>query len=509
MAEHYQTADAATESFVSWKEFLSSAHAPSIVLVCLAVWLHAADGLIVATMMPSIVAEIGGAGLVGWSYSLYEIASVVAGAAGALLTMRFGLRLTMSLAAALFGLGCLLSAAAPAMPVLLAGRVFQGLGGGGLVAMSFVAVGVIFPRRYAARAMAAVSTFWGVSAFLGPLIGGVFVEYSTWRWGFGFFAFQAAGLAAWIAVRPDHAAPQNRVAAGFPFQRLGLLCLAVLFVSYGGVEIAPVQTTICVGLGVICLLVFLRLDNRAGSDRLLPSLPFNIATPVGSALAMILSLSIATIAIAAFGPLLITAIHGASALTTGYVIACSSVGWSVASVLVSGSPERLDRLMIAIGMALVAAGVAGFVFAVPNGPVWWIAACAMVEGVGFGMAWTFILRRTTALADPSEVQRVSGAIPTVQRLGYALGAAYIGIVANASGFASMQTPSEAAEAARWIFLACVPFAVLGLVAMITLVRESAPQAAAPATPVRPVSKPIRPRDPSAPARSAARAHPVP
>ena len=147
------------DTFVSWREFLTSRYATSLALVCLAVWLHAADSLIVATMLPAIVSDIGGAGLVGWSVSLYEIASVVAGAASALLTMRYGLRRPMSLAAALFGVGCLLSAVSPTMPMLLAGRCLQGLGGGGLVSMSFVAVGVIFPRRYIARALAAVSTF--------------------------------------------------------------------------------------------------------------------------------------------------------------------------------------------------------------------------------------------------------------------------------------------------------------------------------------------------------------
>ena len=86
------------------------------------------------------------------------------------------------------------------------------------------------------------------------------------------------------------------------------------------------------------------------------------------------------------------------------------------------------------------------------------------------MAWTFILRRTTALAEASEVQRISGAIPTVQRLGYALGAAYIGIVANASGFLTMETSTAAANVAHWIFIACLPFAALGLVAMIALAR---------------------------------------
>jgi hypothetical protein len=87
------------------------------------------------------------------------------------------------------------------------------------------------------------------------------------------------------------------------------------------------------------------------------------------------------------------------------------------------------------------------------------------------MAWTFILRRTMAVADAGEVQRVSGAIPTIQRLGYALGAAYVGIVANASGLLSMETAADAAKIARWVFVSCVPFAAIGLIAMSVLVRD--------------------------------------
>ncbi|KAA0909601.1 MFS transporter [Aquicoccus porphyridii] len=445
MADTNPNPDFRKDAFVSWREFLGSAYMPALALVCLSVWLHAADSLVVATMLPSIVAEIGGAGLVGWSVSLYEIASVVAGAASALLTMRYGLRGPMCLAALVFGLGCFLSAFAPTMLLLLAGRVFQGLGGGGLVAMGFVAVGVIFPRRYTARAMAAVSTFWGVSAFLGPLIGGFFVEFATWRWGFAFFGGQAIALALWIALRPDHAPSDARARIVFPWRRLALLCLAVLLVSYGGVEIEPVQTTLCVLSGVACLVLFLRQDHHALDDRLLPLRPFDFTKPTGSALLMILSLSIATIAITAFGPLLVVAIHNASALTAGYIVACSSIGWTVMAVLVSGSPERLDRLMIAIGMALVAASIAGFLYAVPNGPVWLIAVFAALEGGGFGMAWTFILRRTTALSAPQEVQRISGAIPTIQRLGYALGAAYSGIIANACQRQSKSEPKGSAK----------------------------------------------------------------
>ena len=472
MADTGTEAGKDTETFVSWREFLGSPYAASLALVCLAVWLHAADSLIVATMLPSIVAEIGGAALVGWSVSLYEIGSIVAGAASALLTMRFGLRAPMSMAAILFGFGCILSAVSPTMPLLLTGRALQGLGGGGLVAMGFVAVGLIFPRRYIARAMAAVSTLWGVSAFAGPLVGGFFVEYATWRWGFAFFACQAFALALWIVLRSDAGVTRSTAdATEFPVKRLSLLCLAVVLVAFGGVEVSILRTVPSVAAGLVCLIAFLWLDERAGDTRLLPRRPFDPWRPAGAALLMILSMSMATIAVTAFGPLLVTAIHGVSALTAGYIVACSSIGWTVMAVLVSGLPERFDRLMIALGMTVVTLSILGFLHAVPNGPVWLIAVFAAMEGGGFGMAWTFILRRTIALADADEVQRISGAIPTIQRLGYALGAAYVGIVANASGLLSIETAADAAKVARWVFVSCVPFAAIGLIAMSVLVRD--------------------------------------
>ena len=463
--------DTQESSYVSWTEFLRSGYLSSLLLVCLAVLLHAADSLIVATMLPSIVADVQGASLVGLTVSLYEIGSIIAGAASAVLTMKFGLSRPMSLAAALFGLGCLVSAASPSMPVFLVGRSLQGLGGGGLVTMGFIAVSVLFPRRYTARAWAGVSTLWGVSAFLGPLIGSFFVTFASWQWGFVFFAGLAFALAFWIRQHPRSRAPDpGETHPAFPFLRLVLLALAVLMIAAAGVKIAILHTSLLATAGLGCLALFVRLDGTATNSRLLPLRPFDIRTQVGASIVMVFSLGMASIAVTAFGPLLITAIHQASALTVGYVITCSSIGWTIAAILVSGLSERHDRTMITLGVLVVALSVVGFLYAVPRGPIWLIAACAFLEGSGFGMAWTFILRFATSAAPPPEVKRISGAIPTLQRLGYALGAVYIGIVANASGILTMSTPSEAKVVSVWVFLACLPFAFLALIAMFALTR---------------------------------------
>lgn len=451
---------------VGWTDILTRRHGPALALVCLGVWLHAANGLLVATMLPALVAEIGGQPLVGWTISLYEIGTILTGAASGLLATRHGVRLPMSVAAAVFAVGCAISALAPAMWVVLTGRLLQGLGGGGLMALSFVATGVLFPKPLIPRAIAAMSALWGVSAFLGPLIGGLFVTHADWRSGFWFFAVQALALSLWIALaRNVRERPADDDKTGRVFTpRLALLTAGVVLIAYGGVEVGPLRTALFVLAGIAAIIGFLVLDTRSDAARLLPRRPLGFGTPVGSALAMILCMAIATVAMSAYGPLLMVMLHGASAMAAGYIIACASIGWTIAAVLVSGSPARHDLKFILAGMLLVGASIAGFVHAVPTGPLWLIAVLSALEGVGFGLAWGFILRQMTALAPADETERVAGAIPTIQRLGYAIGAAYIGIVANAAGFTDASARDAIADTARAIFLFCLPFIAVGLAA---------------------------------------------
>lgn len=471
--------DGSDSAETGWTAIASRPYGPALALVCLGVWLHAADSLLVATMLPAMVAEIGGHALVAWTVALYEVGSIVAGAASGLMAIRHGIRLPMTVAALLFAFGCAVSALAPSMWVVLAGRLLQGLGGGGLVALSFVSVGLLFPKRLMPRALAAVSTLWGVSAFLGPLAGGAFVELATWRTGFWFFALQALAQAAWLALGPRLGERPKPIGAGerLPVIRLLFLSAGVVLIACGGIHVTPLHTTGFVLAGLACLVAFLGLDGRRGDSRLLPANPIGLRTPSGAALTMILLMATATIPITAYGPLLVIALHDVSALVAGYLVAVSSIAWTIAAVLAAGAGERHDPKLIAAGMAAAALSVAGFAWSVPHGPVWLIAACAGLEGAGFGMAWTFILRRATALAPPDEAERIAAAMPTVQRLGYALGAAYVGIVANAAGFSGTADRATLAHTALVIFLACLPVAAAGLLATARFVTARPPDAA--------------------------------
>ncbi|MCC3303930.1 MFS transporter [Sneathiella sp. HT1-7] len=458
---------------VRWREVLNRQYGLALALVSLGIWLHAADSLLVATMVPQIVAEIGGAELISWTVALYGIGSIVAGAASGLMALQYGLRGPMTLAALLFALGCAISALAPQMWVVLVGRLFQGLGGGGLMAMAFVAVSILFPRRLTARALGAISTLWGVSAFIGPLVGGLFVEYGTWQGGFWFFAVQALLMAVWIqfTLRKNKKPATEETIIRFPLWRLFWLSLGVFLIAYGGIEVSVLQTSLFVALGVIALMIFLFLDGKKASNRLMPYKPLNLFTPLGAALILVLSFSTTTIAITVYGPYLITELHHEPPIVGGYVMACMSIGWSVVAFLASGFAEKYDTRLIVIGMLIITASLPGYAYSLPYGPVWLIAVFAAMQGGGFGMAWTFILRRAIRVAPTDEHERVASAIPTLQRLGFALGAAYAGILANAAGLTE-QADSSVMIVVAWLLpLASLPAAAIGLVATYQFTRR--------------------------------------
>ncbi len=463
-----------TPSGSGWKDILATEHRQSLALLCVSVWLHASMLTAMSTMVPKIVEDVGGIALIPWSFALYDIGSIVVGAGSGLLAYRYQLRSPLSFAALLFAVGSTICALADSMTVLILGRLLQGLGGGGLIALTFIGIGALFPGRLMPRAMAAVSAIWGTAAFLGPLIGATFVQLLSWRSAFGYFAVLAALLAVWLRKGVSAQEPRRASAEKhrFPIRRIAILSAGVVLIAAGGIDVSVVKTTAAVAAGIALLTVFLKLDASRQEDRLLPARPIGFGTRVSAGLTMILCFTMGTMAITVYGPLLIISLYQVSFLNAGYIVACVAVGWSMGAIAMSGVPESLDARVILTGMTLLTLSIAGFFFAMATGPMVVLALLALMEGAGYGMAWASVLRRMLLLADRQDRERVSAAIPTIQRLGYALGAAWIGIIANAKGL-DIDAPREATESvAKWIFGACIPMAALGLLATARFVRRS-------------------------------------
>ena len=178
----------------------------------------------------------------------------------------------------------------------------------------------------------------------------------------------------------------------------------------------------------------------------------------------------ATMSFLVYGPVLLETLHGLSPLLSGYVIALEAVAWGVAAIIFSGANAVLEKWLIRLGTATVALGVAGFAYTMPDGPVWGVVACGIAQGAGFGMMWSFVMRRIAKSVPDEEQDVASSAIPVTPQIAFALGAAVAGIVANMAGFSEGLTVEAAKQAAFWVFAAFIPLSLVANVAAWKLTR---------------------------------------
>lgn len=433
-------------------------------LLCAGVWLHAADSLLVATLMPTAIGEIGGLAYISWTLALYVLGSILAGAATGLLAVRLGLRNAMALAALLYALGCAVSALAPDMAFMLAGRLLQGLGGGCMVALSHVGVTRLFPARLWPQLLALVAAVWGISALVGPLIGGLFAEAGLWRGGFWAFAGQALLLAVAIPLVLKDVPRQEGLAERLPWRRITVLSAGILAILWAGVRPDLLQALLLAAAGAALLVLAFRLDHR-GVARLFPQAALHPGRPWGLGYGMILFLAGASISYIVYGPLLMETLFGARPLLAGFLVALEALAWTATAILFANAAPRWEKPLIRGGALAITLSLPGFALTMPEGPLWAIAPWAVLAGGGFGACWGFIIRRIVESLPESERERAAAGAPTMQILGYAVGAALAGMIANMNGLDSgIPTPAAARDAAFWVFAAFIPVALVGLAA---------------------------------------------
>ena len=455
---------------VDWRALWASGDLFRFCFVSLGILLHATNETMIATIMPAMVGDLSGVELVGWSLAVYELGAISAGAAAGRLVSYVPLRTNMMVAALFYAAGALICAASPSMPIFLLGRLIEGLGGGALVSLAFISVERLFERAIWPQLFAVMSAIWGIAAFTGPLFGALIAESLSWRWAFGLFSIAGFAMAAasFLVLTGSAATVERRGGTPPPFPLVPLACLtvAVTLIASAGVSIELLRSSILLGLGLAGLALFFMVDARSPEARLFPSRLFDWRTKVGSGMTLVAAFSVATCSFAIYGPLILTSLHGIPVLTTGYIIAAESIAWSILSILVANASPSRERLIIVGGALMIAAGITGFAYAVPAGSIPLILACAVLQGGGFGIAWPFVTRIIVAAAPESERTIAASAVPTMQRIGYAVGAALCGIVANASGFSAGLSGETAESVAKWLFLAFVPLGIIGCLAAI-------------------------------------------
>ncbi len=451
---------------------LAEGRLPRFVLICLAVWLNAADSLIAATIMPSIGRSLGGYAYFGWATSGYLMGSVLAAASSGVLALRLGLRSATVAAALLYAGGCALSAVAPEIFTFLAGRILQGVGGGWLAGLSSVAIGLLFANRLLPRVYSAISSVWGVAVLIGPMLGGLFADAGSWRAVFWLFAVQGAivAAAAWVMLPAGNAAAATDRVAWRPLSMIGV---GIILIAVADLTGDFVGTTAFIGLGVAAFLLALKLDARR-DVRLFPHGSGDPRTVHGAGYATIFLLYVATMGLLVYGPAVLQTLRGLSALAAGYVVGAEALFWTAVSLPVAGLTGKWPNRLIRGGVLLIFVGLACCALVFVDSDLAWVVVASGLIGAGFGLSYSFISQ--AILGDLSDEERAIGGagIATVRLTGAAAGSAMAAAVANLAGFAHGFSTPAARTAGLWVFLAALPVAAL---ACITAWRVGSPLAA--------------------------------
>jgi MFS family permease len=441
---------------------LGDGRAPRFILICLGVWLSAADSLVTATIMPSVGRALGGYAYFGWATAGYLLASVMAGASSGLLAHRFGLRRATAAAAGLYAIGCVMSAAGPDMMTFLAGRVVQGLGGGWVVGFCSVAIGLMFPNRTLPKVYAAVASVWGVASLLGPLLGGLFADAGVWRWVFWSFALQGAavGVAAFVLLPKGE---DGEADAGMAWPQLGLIALGVAAIGLADLAGDFARSAVLTLAGIAVLVGSVWYDERA-AVRLLPPGAGDLRTAAGAGFAAQFLMNAGAMGYSVYGPALLQTLAGLRALTAGYVVALESIAWTIAALVVTNLAGHWPGRMIRLGAVCCVAGVGLCALVFPSGSVAGAAVAGIVLGVGFGLSWSFISQRVLGSLRSQDRAVGAAGINTMRLTGAAAGAAVAAVAANLAGVSQGLTPAAAQSAGLWVFAAVLPVAGGGLLA---------------------------------------------
>jgi MFS family permease len=448
-----------------WRALFGNQYLITTLMLCIGVGLYAFNAFLVSTTLPSAVAEIGGARLLPWASTLYLAASIVAGASAATLKSRVGSRAALIGTTLVFLLGTMLAANASSIAGIIAGRILQGLGEGVVAAVCYMLIPEIYPRHLIAKVFGLEACVWALAAFGGPVLAGLVTETISWRAAFLINIPIVAIFLATAAFVPT----QRTVLAlktAIPAGRLTLLLFAFILLLGANLTALTISRNTMIGLALAALVLFVVLDKSA-LQSILPRGAFSCATPVGLGLWSVLLMPFAQASSGVYLVYSLQHLWHMGPTTAGAMGALIALSWSATAIGVANIGNGgTQKALIVVGVAVEACGLAGVAFAIAHPSLPLLTLSLIAVGAAFGMGWSF-LNQTLMMASPdSDRDKTSALLPTLQSAGYALGAAFAGLVANSAGFSEAASDAVVRHAVSASFL-------FGFVAVLPAIATSA------------------------------------
>jgi MFS family permease len=394
---------------------------------------------------------------------------------GGKLTDKYGRKRLLLLGLVVYGIGAVLSAAAPGLGILILGNsIFEGVGTAMLIPPVYILTTLLFTETTSrARAFGTIMAAAGIGAAAGPLIGGLIATAISWR---AAFVFQALVIVV-IVVLSRHIEDPLPPDPQRPFDIGGAALSAVgLVLIVLGILAADQSLWLMLGLlvagGLLQAWFFLsmRAKERAGKEPLLSTSLFRSRTSnlglVTQATQWLMLIGVSFV-VSAY----LQVVRGYNAIQTGLIFTAATVGLLLSSLAAERlATRRSQRTLIVAGFVISVAGIVVFLAMVASSPdVWAFAPGLFLIGLGVGVMLTPSVNVVQSSFGEEQQGEISGLSRSVSNLGSSLGTAIGGTIL----VAGLTTHAYGLAMA-----VLAGIAVVGLVAAALLPRTAAPAAAA-------------------------------
>jgi EmrB/QacA subfamily drug resistance transporter len=437
--------------------------------------LVAIDSTILATAVPTIVADLGGFSSFPWLFSIYLLTQAVSVPIYSKLADTVGRKPVILFGVGLFLLGSILCGLAWSMPALIAFRAVQGLGAGAVQPMAITIAGDIYTVAERAKAQGYMASVWAISAVVGPTLGGFFAEFLTWNWIF-FVNIPLCLLAGWLLVRHLHETVERERHAidwlGGILLTVGVSLLILALLEGGNAWAWDSAVSIgALATAAVLLTVFVLVERRA-VEPVLPLWVLRRRLLLTTALIGV-GVGVILIGLTSYVPTYLEALLQVSPLVSGLTLAMLTIGWPIAATLSGRIYLRIGfRATVLIGAAIVVLATSALAATSSSPSVVSVGACCFAIGLGMGLVASPSLIAAQSSVGWGERGVVTGANMFARSIGSAVGVAVLGAVVNArlDGVEATEDPGLFGDAVTGVLVAVVGVAVAVLLAGLWMPR---------------------------------------
>ena len=398
--------------------------------VVLGMLLAALDQTIVATALPTVVADLGGAGHQSWVVTSYLLASTIVTAVVGKLGDTFGRKTVFQAAVLFFLAGSVLCGLAGSMSMLVASRALQGIGGGAITVTAVAVIGEVIPLRERGRYQGALGAVFGVTTVVGPLLGGLFSDHFGWRWAFWINVPVAVVVLAVAAVAIPALGRMARPVIDYPgIVLVGLGAAGLTLATSWGGTTYPWGSPTIIGLfvgSVAVLVAFVFVEKRAAE----PILPIRLFADPVFTVCCVLSFVVgfAMLGALTFLPTYMQFVDGVSATVSGLhtlPMVLGLLATSLTSGVIVGRTGRYKIFPIA-GTAIMAVGFILLSLMDAHTSTLVQSLDLLVLGAGIGLSMQVLILTVQNTVDFTDLGVATSGVTFFRTIGSSFGAAIFG-----------------------------------------------------------------------------------